>query len=49
LERIPEEISVKKMFKNISEGKRSFGKSGKRWLGYVENDLNEMAGQNSYL
>jgi hypothetical protein len=28
---------------------KTFGKSGKRWLGYVENDLNEMAGQNSYL
>jgi hypothetical protein len=37
-----EEITVKKMFKNIPEGERSLGKSRKKWLDDVENDLKEM-------
>ena len=31
-ERIPEEGNVKKVFKNIPEGRRSAEKSRKRWL-----------------
>jgi hypothetical protein len=33
---------VKKVFKNISEGRRSFGKPRKRWLDDVENDLKKL-------
>lgn len=36
-ERIPEEKTVKNVFKNISELKRSVGKPRKRWLDDVEN------------
>jgi hypothetical protein len=32
---MPEERSVKKVFKNTSEGKRSFGKPRNRWLDNV--------------
>ena len=39
---MPEEISVKKVFKNIPEGIRSVGKPRKRWLYDVENDLKKM-------
>jgi len=28
---MPEEISVKEMFKNIQGGKRSFGKAREKW------------------
>ena len=37
-ERVPEEKTVKNVFKNISELKRSVGKPRKRWLDDVEND-----------
>jgi len=37
-----EERTVKKVFKNIPEGKRSVGKPRKRWLDDVENDLKKM-------
>jgi hypothetical protein len=33
---------VKKVFKDIPEGKRSFGKARKRWLEDVENDLKKV-------
>jgi len=51
LERIPEERSVKIVFKNIPEGKRLFGKPGKRWLGDVENDRKKVvvSGWTKYL
>jgi hypothetical protein len=39
---MPEERTVKKVFKNIPEGRRSVGKSRKRWLDDVENNLNKM-------
>ena len=39
---MPEERNVKKVFKNFPEGKRSVGKSRKRWLDDVENDLKKM-------
>jgi hypothetical protein len=39
VERMSEERAVKKIFKNIPEGKRSVGKARKRWLDDVENDL----------
>jgi hypothetical protein len=39
---MPEERTGKKMFKNISEGKRSVGKPRKRWLDDVENDMKKM-------
>jgi hypothetical protein len=32
---------VKKIFKNIPEGKSSFGKPRKRWLDDAENDLKQ--------
>jgi hypothetical protein len=35
---MPGESSVKKVFKNIPEGKISVGKPRKRWLASVEND-----------
>ena len=34
--------TVKKVFKNILEGKRSVGKPRKIWLDNVENDLKKM-------
>jgi hypothetical protein len=43
VERTPEERTVKQVFKNASEGKRSVGKPRKRWLGDVENNLKEMS------
>jgi hypothetical protein len=51
LDRIPEERSVKILFKNIPEGKQLFGKPGNRWLGDVENDLKEarVSGWTKYL
>ena len=36
------EITAKKMFKDIPEGRRSFVKPRKRWLDDVENDLKKM-------
>lgn len=42
VERKPEERTVKKVFKNIPEGKWSVGKPRKRWLDDVENDLKKM-------
>lgn len=33
---------MKKVFKDIPEGKRSFEKPRKRWLDAVENDLKKM-------
>jgi hypothetical protein len=36
---MPEERTVKKLLKNIAEGKRSVGKPRKRWLDDFENDL----------
>jgi hypothetical protein len=42
IERIPEETTVKKVFKNTPEGKRSVGKPRKRRLDYVENGLKNM-------
>jgi len=34
--------NVEKVFKDIPEGKRSFGKPRKRWLDDIENDLKKM-------
>jgi len=45
VERMLEERTVKKMFKNTPEGKRSVGKRRKRWLDDVENDLKKMVRQ----
>jgi hypothetical protein len=42
VERMPEERTVKKMFKNIPEEKKSFGNPRKRWLDDVESDLKKM-------
>jgi hypothetical protein len=42
VERMPEERNVKKEFRNIQEGKVSFGKPRKRWLGDDESDLKKM-------
>ena len=43
MEGMSEEKKVKKMFKNISEGKKSsFGRPRKRKCGDVKNDLKEM-------
>ena len=42
VERMPEERTVGKVFKNTSEGKRSVEKSRERWLDDVENDLKKM-------
>jgi len=42
VERIPSERTVKEVFKDIPEGKRSFGKPRKKWLDDVENDLKKM-------
>jgi hypothetical protein len=39
---MPEERTVKKVFKNIPEVKWSVGKPRKRWLDYVETDLKKM-------
>jgi len=40
--RRPEERTVKKVFKNISEGKESVGNPRRRWLDNVANELNKM-------
>jgi hypothetical protein len=42
VEKMSEERAVKKLFKNIREGKRSLGKPRKRWLDDVENDLKKL-------
>ena len=42
VERMLEEGTVKEVFKNIPEGKRSVGKRRRRWLDDVENDLKKM-------
>jgi hypothetical protein len=39
VEKMIEERSVKKVFKNTSHGKRFVGKPRKRWFEYDENDL----------
>jgi hypothetical protein len=36
---MPEERTVKKVFKNVPGGKTFFGKPRKRWLDDVKNDL----------
>jgi hypothetical protein len=38
-----EEITVKKVFKNTPEGKRSLGNPRKRWLDLIENYAKEMS------
>jgi hypothetical protein len=43
VKRIPEEIIVRKVFKNTSEGKRFAGNPGNRWLYDRENYLKKMA------
>jgi hypothetical protein len=42
VERIPEERTVKEVFKNVPEGKRSVGKPRKTWLNDAENHLKKM-------
>jgi hypothetical protein len=42
VERMPEERTVKKMFKNTTERKRSVGKPRKRWLDDDGNCLKKM-------
>jgi hypothetical protein len=42
VERMPEERTVKKVFKNIPERNRSLRKPRKRWVDDVENDLKKM-------
>jgi hypothetical protein len=42
VERITEERAVKKLFKNIREGRRTLGKPRKRWLDDVENYLKKL-------
>jgi hypothetical protein len=42
VERMSEERTVKKVFKNTPEGKRSVGKPIMRWLDDVENDVKNM-------
>ena len=37
-----EERTVKKVFKNTPEGRRSVGKPQRKWLDYVENYLKKM-------
>jgi hypothetical protein len=39
---MPEERTVKKVFKNTSEGKRCVGKPRTRWLDNVENYLKKI-------
>jgi hypothetical protein len=39
---MPEERTVKKVFKTIPDGKTSFGKSRQIWLDDVENGLKKM-------
>jgi len=41
--RVPEERTVKRVFKNIPDGKCSVGMPRKRWMVDVENDLKEMS------
>jgi len=41
--RVPEERTVKRVFKNILDGKCSVGKPRKRWLIDVDNDLKKMS------
>jgi hypothetical protein len=43
VERMPEERTVKNVFKNIPEVKMSVGKPRNRWLDDVENDLKKMS------
>jgi hypothetical protein len=40
--RMPLERTVKKVFKNIPEGRRCVGKTRKRWLDNAENDMKKM-------
>jgi hypothetical protein len=42
-ERMPEERNVTNKFKTIQEGKVSFGKTRKKWLGDDESDLKKMS------
>ena len=42
VERMPEEITVKKVFSNTAKGKGSVEKPRKEWVGDVENDLKKM-------
>jgi vacuolar-type H+-ATPase subunit E/Vma4 len=42
VERMPEERTVKKVFKSIPEGKRSVSKTRNWWLSIAENDLKEI-------
>ena len=42
VERMPEERTVKKMFRSIPEGKRSVSKAENWWLNIAENDLKEI-------
>jgi hypothetical protein len=39
---MPEERAVKRVFKNIPEGKSYVGKSSKKWLDNVQNYLKKM-------
>jgi len=42
VERMAEEITMKKVFKSIPEGKRSISKTRDWWLNIAENDLKEI-------
>jgi hypothetical protein len=42
VERMSEERSVRKVFKNNQEGERTFGKPKKRWLDDVQNGLKKI-------
>jgi len=42
MERLPEEKTVKKVFKNIQEGKKWSGKPRTIWLDDVKHDLKKM-------
>jgi hypothetical protein len=41
--RVPEERTVKRVFKNIPDGKCPVGKPRKRWLVDVDNDLKKIS------
>jgi hypothetical protein len=43
VKRTPEKGTVKKMFKNIPEGKRSVGEPRNGWLDDVNNDLKKIS------
>ena len=45
VERMSEERTVKKVFKNILEGKKVRWKAKKGWMGDVENDLKKEGGR----